>query len=134
MGENVFLLQLTVSYRRVCWCYIVTGESVLVCQESERAKATRLLSSQPLPVISCLQQTADDEPSYQLKRAILEVKTVCLHSRFLSLCLSYSLSMAEGSPDAAYLLGALIRGPVHYCTISYIVLLHAVVLVFIINN
>ena len=61
-----------------CYSWLcLTGESVLVCQESERAKATRLLSSQPLPVVSCLQQTADDEPSYQLKRAILEVKTVC---------------------------------------------------------
>ena len=61
-------------------CVRIAGESVLVCQESERVKATRLLSSQPLPVTSCLQQTADDEPSYQLKRAILEVMTLWLHS------------------------------------------------------
>ncbi|XP_014662038.1 PREDICTED: DNA polymerase theta-like [Priapulus caudatus] len=50
------------------------GESILVCKESERAKAQVLLRSQLNPVRSCLvRRHAGDSLSGSMKRAILEV-------------------------------------------------------------
>ncbi|KAI8521186.1 hypothetical protein Bbelb_009400 [Branchiostoma belcheri] len=49
------------------------GESVLVCKERERSKATTLIRSGLSPVHSCLHRETGQDVSSSMKRAILEI-------------------------------------------------------------
>ncbi|CAH1246909.1 POLQ [Branchiostoma lanceolatum] len=49
------------------------GESVLVCKERERSKATTLIRSGLSPVHSCLHRETGNDVSSSMKRAILEI-------------------------------------------------------------
>ena len=53
-----------------------TGESILVCKTTEKAKATDLLKKELPPVQSCLVRREGDDLSSSMKRAILEVRIV----------------------------------------------------------
>lgn len=54
-------------------CLLVTGESVLVCKESERQKGITLVQGALQPISSCLVTREGDGVTTSMLRAILEV-------------------------------------------------------------
>jgi len=54
-------------------CLLVTGESVLVCKESERQKGIDLVQGVLQPISSCLVKREVDDVPPRMLRAILEV-------------------------------------------------------------
>jgi len=51
----------------------VSGESVLVCKEAERAKGTSLIQGSLRPISSCLVKQEGEGVTTSMLRAILEV-------------------------------------------------------------
>ena len=52
---------------------LLSGESILICRENEKAKVAELVTSSLKPVSSCLVQGNDKNLGSAMKRAILEV-------------------------------------------------------------
>ena len=75
----------------MCWDFAnfffsITGESILVCKNSEKSKGITLLQGSLKPVHSCLQRHEGEEVTSSMIRAILEVRGSSLnyHSLFCS--------------------------------------------------
>ena len=59
--------------------FLVIGESILVCKNSEKSKGIALLQGSLKPVSSCLQRQEGEEVTSSMIRAILEVKESSLN-------------------------------------------------------
>lgn len=77
--DNIELL--TFHSQRIFLClFSISGESVLVCKESERQKGISLLQGALQPISSCLARREGDGVTTSMLRAILEVR---LKSRYI---------------------------------------------------
>lgn len=59
--------------------FLVIGESILVCKNSEKSKGIALLQGSLKPVRSCLQRREGEEVTASMIRAILEVRKSSLN-------------------------------------------------------
>lgn len=76
----------------ICWCflylnkpliliivvYFLTGESILVCKDSERMKGMSLIQGSLKPISSCLVKREGEGVTTSMLRAILEVTAAIL--------------------------------------------------------
>lgn len=63
--------------------FLIVGESILVCKNSEKSKGIALLQGSLKPVRSCLGKQEGEEVTASMVRAILEVRDGSLNSRLL---------------------------------------------------